>query len=547
MKILTVCTALLCAGIPVYLNSKALPREKGSQEVLQTGTSKIFVDGSSGSDSNPGTKEHPLKTISAAAELAIARSQHNIPATVTINPGTYRESIQLSGTNPNSGAPITFQALKPGTVTISGSDLWTAWQSDPANPQRYFHSWPYRWGQCSPPQGWPAMQEIARRREMIFVNNHLLTQVLSVREMSEGTFFIDEVDARAYIWPSGAQDIAASSVEVAVRPLLFFTQNVYRLTLKGLVFEHANSCVSSRFRSAVAISGGANPLIEDSTFIWNNEMGLGVYSAANTVVRGVVADYNGELGINGYRLKDATFENVETSYNNWRGDWGHFYTEEPSGGKFLRVHGGVFRNYKAVANQGRGLWFDTDNLNITIDQAHLARNRLNGIFIEKNLGPILLEKSRICENGVEGVLTNSQSVSLVENLIFNNGRSQIYVVGRGGSATDRDWETGEVFQAIPNMMSIMRNTIIGTDSSQLLVEMSHPTADGSHLFFSTLHSDDNIWYNSTNRKAFQLDPGGPGHHFQNVDISQWQSTTGQDKSSTFGPLSFDAASLCAAP
>lgn len=539
---------LLATGNPAVSASRSTEANGHSVAVMRNGgAGEVFVDGTSGSDSKSGTLAHPVRTIARASELAIANYRNKISTIITINPGIYRESIQLLGDVSEGDASITLEASTIGTVVVSGSDLWTGWTSDSDNPEIYSHSWPYHWGACSPPPGWPALQEIVLRREMIFVNGVLLAQVLSQAQLREGSFFVDEAAQRAYIWPSRETDIAKASVEVSTRPVLFESQRVSTVTLRGLEFEHANSCVSTKPAVAVAISDGTNHLVEDCKFDWNNWAGFAYYGVTDSAVRRIEVNHNGELGMNGYKLRRVTLEDVETSYNNWRGAWGAFTTWEAGGAKFLRVHGGMFTNYRAVGNQGRGIWFDTDNTDITFRQGLLAHNLKNGLFIEKNQGPISITDSQICGNRAEGVLTNSESVTLAGNFIYDNEASQIYVDGRGGVSKISDWETGASYEVVAQKLSLLHNTVISTGPDVLLIEMSHPTAESSSLFFATLHSDDNTWYNSTNQNGFQFDPGGQSRRARVFDLSQWQSVTGQDKNSTFGPSRPGQASYCSVP
>lgn len=490
----------------------------------------------------------PLKTINRAAQLAIANQGRNIPTLVTINPGTYREHIAIGSNNPNSTVPVTFQASKNGTVIVSGSEVWTGWQPDSIDSRRYVHAWPYQWGVCGSPPGWPALPEIIARREMIIVNNRVLTPVLSVGEMTEGNFFVEESAGRALIWPPAGTDLSTATVEVAVRPILFESHHVSSLTIRGLTFEHANTCVSMNTTAAVAIIVGDNVLVEDCTFEWNNWTGLRLAGLTDSSARRIVASYNGALGILGFRLKQFSAEDTQTSYNNWRGALGQFYEFEPAGGKFFHVHGGVFKNYKAVGNQASGLWFDTNNSDVTVEQALLAKNRLRGFFIEANKGPITLKDSRICGNsgdGFEG--QHSESVSLIGNLFYDNHKSQIFVQSISDQRTFKDPDTGSSTVAISQGWSLHGNTIVGTDPAELLYKTYQNSSDNSQLFIRTMNSDDNIWYNAATTKVFQIDRGGRGHHPENVDFLRWQSETGQDKNSKFQPPAMDPEALCEGP
>src|SRR3981081_4722906 len=62
-------------------------------------TAYIYVDAVTGSDTNSGTKTKPLKTINAAAGIAQSNNWASIGTKITINPGTYRESLALSHNN----------------------------------------------------------------------------------------------------------------------------------------------------------------------------------------------------------------------------------------------------------------------------------------------------------------------------------------------------------------------------------------------------------------------------------------------------------------
>ena len=80
-------------------------------------TTYIVDNGSSAAaDTNPGTREASLKTVSAAAARAVAGDE------VLVRPGIYREAVTLT----NSGAlgkPIVFRSEEPLMTALSGSSL----------------------------------------------------------------------------------------------------------------------------------------------------------------------------------------------------------------------------------------------------------------------------------------------------------------------------------------------------------------------------------------------------------------------------------------
>jgi hypothetical protein len=504
------------------------------------------VDSAQGLDTNPGTSSRPLKTLTRAAQIALSNYRSGQTTRVVIHPGMYRESILMDNKIPNRTGAISFEAGSPGEVIVSGADVWAGWQPDPSMAGQYIHSWPYHWGPCTLPPNWPPLADIVRRREMIFVDGTALTQTLSRDNLPEGSFFIDEGAGLTVMRPPAGTDISAATIEVSTRPRLFDSHGIAHLTIRGLTFVGANSCISV---GAVEIWAGSDEIIEDSTVRWNNWDGIKLFSSANSTLRGVVSSHNGSSGLIAHELTNMTFEDVEMSYNNWRGAQGKFFYFENGGAKFMRVHNSTFKHFRAVGNETMGLWFDTDNANILIDASYLCRNQINGLMLEANQGPITVTNSKICNNGREGILAYAtQNVTLTGNLIAANAGAQIFVDERKPFRSDHDWETSSNYTISSSHWTIMGNTIVGFDNRQGLIARFPPPAQSPTLFLETLHSDSNTWFHSVNNSSvFTLDPGGPGHATNKTDLGGWRSVTGQDRNSKFAQPSFDPMAACAAP
>src|SRR5947209_11677665 len=96
----------------VVLLSVFFVRNAAGQATVNEGleTATLYVDTVTGSDTNPGTKTKPLKTIGAAASAAETNNQNSIGTKVIINPGTYRETITLKKSNKDTSLPMTFEA-----------------------------------------------------------------------------------------------------------------------------------------------------------------------------------------------------------------------------------------------------------------------------------------------------------------------------------------------------------------------------------------------------------------------------------------------------
>ncbi len=517
--------------------------DQDQASLQKTAATEIYVDGTRGSDFYPGTREQPVKAIGKAIQLARVYNICNIPTRILINAGIYREAAVWVASGRETEAPITIMASKSGTVTISGSDVWVDWQPDRQNPNLLIHHWPYLWGLCPLPRGWPVVQDIVRRREMIFVNEELLKQVLSLGDMQVGSYFVDELNARVYIWVPRGTNIQTATIEVAVRPELLRFQGKSNLALRGLKFVHANTCFS---RAAVAIFEGSNNLVEDSAFTWNNWTGLLHGGSLNATARQIVANHNGGAGMEAYALNHAVYGDVEVSDNNWRGALGNFYGWAVAGAKLGRIHGGSFTRIKAIGNHTRGIWFDFDNRDIVVDHLFTAQNDRDGIFLEASQGPITIMNSRICGNGTEGVLTsNSSWVKLKGNVIYGNKKSQIFVWGEPEGRRVEDRETHAQYTLLAEHWTINQTVIMGLNSTAALIG-THQTARNWNVFLTSLTSDQNTWYSPSPQSAFQLGVENGGGPPKLADFAGWRRATGQDKDSFFGRPVIDPATACAA-
>jgi len=501
----------------------------------------VYVDSVKGSDSALGSHSEPLKSIAQATVLAMRNYANGIGARIHVAPGVYRETITLRGTSATSGPQIIFEGSQVGQTVVSGSDEWKGWQQDGANSEMYAHRWPYHWGQCPTLPGWPALQDIVKRREMIFLNGVLMRQVVSRADMRPGTFLVDESSNVVNIWVPSGTDMNVATIEVSTRPTLFYSDHVSNLAMSRMLLQNSNACMASSQSAAVIIANAAHVTIEQLSVNWNNWHGLALYNVANPTVRAVHTDHNGELGMNGVRLKNATFGDVTASNNNWRGQWGAFDTWETGGAKFLRVHGGVFTHFVASKNNGRGIWFDTDSADLTVVRGVFANNSRDGMFIEKSQGPITIADSWICGNGDAGVLTNSDQVSFDRVKVLGNRASQILVDGRGGAVRVQDWETSEYRVITPAHLSLIRGTYAGVNNGALFSIIAR-SPDEISKFLGTLHASRNVWYKAEGADAFQLHI--VGRNSEVTDFMGWKRVSRQDQDSLFSPTVLAAQGAC---
>ena len=181
--------------------------------VVENQTTYLYVDANNGNDSNSGTAGAPYKTIQAAINKSSTLNRASVGSKVIINPGIYREFINLTSYQPTA-APLTLQAATTGTAIISASDVMTGWTQE--SPTIFSTIWAMDLGQCAIPNGWPTdFAPIARRAEMVFVDGVPLEQTMAKSELVPGTFFVDESANKMYVSPSSSTEMATAVIEAA--------------------------------------------------------------------------------------------------------------------------------------------------------------------------------------------------------------------------------------------------------------------------------------------------------------------------------------------
>ncbi len=463
----------------------------------------IHVDGLVGNDANPGTQEEPVVTIGKALELVPG------PGTkVLIHPGTYREAnLQLtkSGTR---FEPVVIEADEPGTVIISGSEIWNSWKSIGGGV--YTHSWPYDWGDnvwlWATHENYP---DISRRREMIFVDGELYTQILNLADAEAKTYCVDEDNDLLYLIMPSSENPADHTVEVITGDLLFKCGRDY-YALRGLTFQHANVAVWA---------GGSHILIEDCALNNCNSRGifLGDYGSEDIVMRRCASNHNGLHGIYPSRpIFDVLMEDCLTNYNNWRFYWGGDIGAMSMKAMYSKHM--VVRRHEVVSNLGKGLWFDVDNRNIIVEDCLIAHNLGDGIWSEINPDGVTIRDCVIAHNRWAGiVIANSEHLIIENNKIFGNNDRQL---GMWEPDEYRDIEE-EFLDLVTHNLVLKNNWIISENSSEKLLKWA-----GWPELYSTMDSQNNKWYRPGLRSGFNVDGS-------NKTWRQWQALVPQDTTSVY--------------
>jgi hypothetical protein len=530
---------VLCSlGLPSMLWGQATINEN-----LETAF--VYVDTVNGSDSNPGTVTSPLKTIGAAVSMAETNNQNSVGTKVIINPGTYREAVTVSGSHKTTSLPITFQAAINGTVTVSGADVWTGWEPYSGNSSIYTNSWPYSWGLCAASTTGPPQADVVLRREMVFVNGTLLTEVLSLSEMAAGTFYVDESGGTIYIWPPVGTNLETATVEVSTRPQAWTIQNQSYLVARGLTFQDANPCWAD---GAVVVQGSSSNILFDSdNFNWNSAEGLQLWNGTTYyTVQNSVAEHNGESGFAAYEVKYGLFQSDVSAFNNWRGAQGAYYGWNASGFHFTGDHTDTLTNIQTYYNQTQGVHYDTDNENITINGL-ASNNDLNvGLFFEVTQGPVTVSGASVCAGSTLAStaftafgMRDSEFIT-VSGSNFVNAPFDLGVVETPGGTWVTNWETGQQELLFTQNFSLT-NSVVEAGSGQELFSVGTLVNSEWSDFQTSLSSNHNTWWDASNNSAFLVPVPATNTA---VNFSSWQATTGQDQQSVFQAPSGNPAAAC---
>jgi hypothetical protein len=535
--------AKACTLLSIVTLSIVGPYAICQANVVENQTTVLYVDAQKGSDSNSGTSSSPLKSIQAAVNKANTNNQKKVGTKVIVNAGVYRETVNIDPVSNQSTVPLTIQAAVSGTAVISGANVLSNWATDPTFSSAYTTSWSPEVGTCAVPSGWPTgFSPIALHTEMVFVNGNSLTQVLSYSQMRAGTFYVNEGSGSLHVWPAAGTNMQTAVVETATRQKTVSIVGRTNVVLRGLVLTHAASCIDS---SGATVTSGSNVLIDSVQANWNNWGGLGVFSSSNITVQNSVASYNGGIGFQGCKGQNILFSFNESDYNNWRGAQAAFYEWGMGGTKFFQMRTTTVQDHFSYNNQAEGLWFDTDNKNITINNAILVGNETAALQIERNEGPVTLENSHLCSSGVGVNLLTSEQVKIENNTFYNNGatnkyQAQIYLAGQAGGIVITDWQTGQSYDLFTKGLILTGNEFVDGGTGQNVFGTYLSGSDWSD-FANTLNAGNNVWYDPFVTTSFKVVNG----HL--VNLTGWQSTVGTDYSSKWAPPATSPAAACAVP
>lgn len=497
-------------------------------------TQTLFVNNSLALPTNAqnGSRDRPFRTIQQALSTARSSLLAGRGVRIIISPGTYREQLYLEGNGGNSG-PLVIQAAAVGRVIISGADVFRSWKPVQGMPGVYQHTWRHNWGTIENPwrEQFAQGKESAYpdfRREMFYINNRPLSQVLRAAALRPGSFFVDEAADRVLLRVPNGMNINAVTVEGAMRSVnqdfgILKLENLNNVVLRGLTITEGATAIWGAARL-----GGNNILIEDSNFDRNNGMGL-TLTGDRITIRRTTANENGHAGIHKFGGTSILFENVEASWNGWKmKEWGY---EDCSGAgiKFVDVRNTLVRSVKVVGNSYPGLWFDEGARNVTVDNVLAFANESAGFDWEIS-DNLRITRLYSVYNQFGWRSYDGSRVSLQNSVIAYNRSLQIFTAN-----TERNYETEN--------WTVRGVTIAADGLNRNLLWDTWPQSPGSFQanqnntmdrFASTLRASSNVYFHPWLSAAFRKGSGSP------LSLQQWRSYTGQEVGSQWNRIRVEA-------
>ena len=266
----------------------------------------VDQNSSHASDKNPGTKEQPLKTISAAATKAHAGDK------VIIHGGDYRETVTIT-TSGSEKAPIVFEAPPGETPVIKGSDRMSQWTLEEGSVWKAKLRVPAPRGSDGKiPSFWETndVRQVFTRDGALF-DARRLQRVTNRGAMKAGTFFCDHAASMLYAWLPDSSSPVEHPPEASVRGAWL---NVYadHVIIRGLQMRHASTTAIANW-PACNLKGN-DVTLEKCTITWGDFVGVSM-SGVGDSLRDCVIACNGDSGIGGTGERHL-IEGCRVVYNN---------------------------------------------------------------------------------------------------------------------------------------------------------------------------------------------------------------------------------------
>lgn len=319
----------------------------------------VFVSSVSGSDSNSGSVNSPLRTVAKAVTVAPTGG------TVVLRAGTYHEAVTVK-------KQLTIQNYPREVVWFDGSKVVSSWS---ASGSVWTAPWTTFFGVTNTPGGLRTGYPYANRPAQVFLDGQALTEVGSFGEVGPGKFYPDAANRRLVIGNSPVgKEVRASVLD---RALWVGAQNV---NMRGFGVRRYATSMATRGAILMDPDGGT---FEDLVVSDNAVFGL-TLTGANKTVRRITVERNGMMGLVMDRAKDMVLADSLIRYNNFE----RFPTLPVASGVKITwaTRPKITNNIVSETYLANGLWLDGYAIDPVITGNKLENNGENQLNLETSTG-----------------------------------------------------------------------------------------------------------------------------------------------------------------
>ena len=244
-----------------------------------------------------------------------------------------------------------------------------------------------------------------------------LQHVRSLSALGPGKVYFDNARDRMYV----AQDPAGHKMETTMLTV-GISSGAAGVTIRGGIIEKMGW-----FGIKVA---GSDWTIEDTEIRYAHATGLRLKGDGHEVRRNSI-HHNGNTGIVATDVHGIMVEGNDVGFNNYL-HFGHKPTPFHEGGaKFLNTSDVTLRGNYSHANDGDGWWFDTDNIDILIENNVFENNTRSGLFYEVSYDAVIRQNifrhnaTDPAWRGSGMSILSSKNVEVLENRFEDNGYSTL--------------------------------------------------------------------------------------------------------------------------
>ncbi|MBN2291089.1 MAG: right-handed parallel beta-helix repeat-containing protein [Pirellulales bacterium] len=382
-----------------------------------------------GSDDGNGSATSPLKTISAAAKVAMPGD------VITVHEGTYRERVNPPRGGTSDTERITYRAARGETVVLKGSEIIKGWQKEKNGvwkitlPNSFFKQYnPYK----DVIKGdWFRDKGRVHHTGEVYLDGAALYEVVSLDKISEGNrknWYCQSDDKNTHIWANfeGA-DPNKALVEINVRPTCFYSDTPGRdyITVSGFTMRHAATQWAAPTAEQIALIGThwskgwiiENNIISDSKCVGvtlgkDRASGHNMAESAdgyNVVVKRALESSGwSKENIGSHKVRNNTI--YECGAAGICGSLGAVFSEitgnhiynihlnkpytgaEMAGIKLHAAIDTLIRN-NYIHHTCRGIWLDWMAQGTQVSQNLLHDNGSEDLFVEVNHGPFVVDNN----------------------------------------------------------------------------------------------------------------------------------------------------------